>query len=310
MNNFHIYEAIGKGKHSVVYKGRKKKSILYYAIKSVEKSQKARVLQEVRTLHSLDHKNILKFYAWYETSNHLWLILEYCVGSDLLALMRQDMRLPEPSVHDFARDIITAMQFLHSNGLIYCDLKPSNLLLDENGRVKLCDFGLSRRLSDIAKASVAQLPQGKRGTPCYMAPELFQDGGVHSTASDLWALGCVLYEMVAGHPPFVSSSLQQLVNMVLDQDPKPLTNVGAEFADLVSRLLVKNPAERLHWEGLLRHPFWKFNLPPRPMPKEPALDAFIDANGLAPGALRAARDQVEHAGEPGGRDADLADRAE
>eukprot|EP00959_Pyramimonas_sp_CCMP1952_P256550 5359047-Pyramimonas_sp.AAC.1 len=63
MQNYHIYEAIGRGKHSVVYKGRKKKSIKYYAIKSVEKNQRARVLQEVRTMHALDHDNILKFYA-------------------------------------------------------------------------------------------------------------------------------------------------------------------------------------------------------------------------------------------------------
>lgn len=72
-----------------MYKGRKKKTIIYYAIKSVEKSQKPRVLQEVRTMHALDHNNLLKFYAWYETTNHLWLILEYCSGGDLMSLLKQ-----------------------------------------------------------------------------------------------------------------------------------------------------------------------------------------------------------------------------
>ena len=98
MDRYHIYEAIGRGKHSVVYKGRRKKTIQHYAIKSVDKSQRPRVLQEVQVLRSLSHDLVLKFYAWYETQNHLWLILEYCVGGDLLALLRQDEHLrPSPS---------------------------------------------------------------------------------------------------------------------------------------------------------------------------------------------------------------------
>ncbi|GFH10851.1 protein kinase domain-containing protein [Haematococcus lacustris] len=187
MNQYHIYEKIGKGKYSTVYKGRRKKTISYYAIKSVDKSQKARVLQEVRTMHALDHKNILRFCAWYETTNHLWLILEYCVGGDLMSLLRQDVRLPESSVHDFGRDLVVALQYLHHNSIIYCDLKPSNILLDENGRLKLGGFGLSRRLSDINKTPLLALPPAKRGTPCYMAPELFSEGATHSSASDLAA---------------------------------------------------------------------------------------------------------------------------
>ncbi|BBN03345.1 serine/threonine-protein kinase ULK4 [Marchantia polymorpha subsp. ruderalis] len=276
MNQYHIYEAIGRGKHSTVYKGRKKKSIEYYAIKSVEKAQKTRVLQEVRTLHSLDHHNVLKFYAWYETSAHLWLVLEYCVGGDLLTLLRQDTRLPEESIHDFARDLVQALQFLHSKGVIYCDLKPSNILLDENGRLKLCDFGLARRLGDISKSSVQQLPQAKRGTPCYMAPELFQEGGVHSFGSDLWALGCVMYECFSGRPPFVSNSFTQLVNSILTDSPPPLRgNPTSEFQNLVGRLLVKDPAKRLQWAELREHPFWRTKIQTVPLPPQPALANFL-----------------------------------
>ncbi|KAH7436627.1 hypothetical protein KP509_05G028600 [Ceratopteris richardii] len=259
-----------------VYKGRKKKTIEYFAIKSVEKSQKSRVLQEVRTLHSLDHPNVLKFFAWYETSAHLWLVLEYCVGGDLLTLLRQDSRLPEESIHDFARDLVNALQFLHSKGVIYCDLKPSNILLDENGRLKLCDFGLARRLPDISKNSVQQLPQSKRGTPCYMAPELFQEGGVQSFASDLWALGCVMYECYAGRPPFVSNSFTQLVNSILS-DPTPCLqgNPSKEFQDLVSRLLVKDPAKRVQWSDLCQHPFWRAKIKLLHLPSQPAFTSSL-----------------------------------
>mmetsp|Transcript_37117 Transcript_37117/g.82576 ORF Transcript_37117/g.82576 Transcript_37117/m.82576 type:complete len:1288 (+) Transcript_37117:271-4134(+) len=282
MNNYHIYEKLGRGKHSTVYKGRKKKTIQYYAIKSVDKSQKARVLQEVRVMHALDHKNILKFIAWYETTNHLWLILEYCVGGDLVSLLRQDVRLPEPSVHDFGRDLVVALQYLHSNSIIYCDLKPSNILLDENGRLKLGGFGMSRRLADINKTPLTSLPPAKRGTPCYMAPELFNDGATHSTASDLWALGCVLYECAMGRPPFLNSSFNQLVQDILNNEPAPIAGASPEFMDLLTRLLDKNPATRISWKELVQHPFWQSPLSYMEMPPEPSLEAFIAKHNLAP----------------------------
>lgn len=106
----------------------------------------------------------------YETTNHLWLILEYCVGGDLMTLLKTDLKLPETSIHDFARDLVIAMQYLHHHSIIYCDLKPSNILLDENGRLKLGGFGLSRRLSDINKASFAALPPVSTSPSPYPGP--------------------------------------------------------------------------------------------------------------------------------------------
>ena len=87
MNNYHLYDVIGTGKYSVVYKGRKKKSIEYTAIKSMEKSRRKKLLNEVKIFSKLNHPNIIKFYAWYETRNHLWLICEYASGGDLLQLI-------------------------------------------------------------------------------------------------------------------------------------------------------------------------------------------------------------------------------
>ncbi|KAJ7980197.1 Serine/Threonine kinase family protein [Quillaja saponaria] len=256
MNQYHIYEAVGRGKYSTVYKGRKKNTIEYFAIKGVDKSQKSKVLQEVRILHSLDHSNVLKFFAWYETTAHVWLILEYCVGGDLLSILRQDGQLPEDSVHDIAHDLVKALQFLHSNAIIYCDLKPSNILLDENGRTKL--------------------PQAKRGTPSYMAPELFEDGGVHSYASDLWALGCVLYECYAGKPPFVGREFTELVKSILADPTPPLPgNPSRPFVNLINSLLVKDPAERILWPELCGHAFWRTKFTPVPLPAQPAFDDMI-----------------------------------
>ena len=143
-SDYHTYEAIGKGKFSTVYKARKKRSIQYYAMKSVEKSQRARIMHEVQVVRALSHENILKFVSYYQTSAHFWLILEYCVGGDLLTLLSQDVKLPESSIMIFARDMFVAAREIHGAGFIHCDLKPSNMLLDEEGRVKVCGLGLSQ----------------------------------------------------------------------------------------------------------------------------------------------------------------------
>ena len=221
-------------------------------------------------------------------------------------------------------------QCLHSAGMVCCDLKPSNVLMDEDGMVKLGGFGLSRKLSACAKAAtslpvsrllapicdhcsqgqlclpcILVLPdelqchlyygdiggccvhwvQAQQGTPAYTAPELVSKAGQYSTASDLWALGCVLYECAAGRPPFVAPSAKHLAHSIVHEavpilsgiaytcrkecsgtpSPRARTEthmachagVSPELADLVGRLLDKNPATRLCWADLRRHPFWK-----------------------------------------------------
>ena len=97
----------------------------------------------------MKNRHILKFYNWYETRNHLWIIFEYCAGGDLLQLIEQDKKLPEMTIKKFGRDLTQGLYYLHANGVIYCDLKPSNVLLNEYSTLKLCDFGLARKLVDL-----------------------------------------------------------------------------------------------------------------------------------------------------------------
>lgn len=123
-----------------------------------------------------------------------------------------------------------------------------------------------------------------------MAPELFQEGAAQSTASDLWALGCVLYECFVGRPPFINASFSELVRLILHADAAPMDGASPEFASLVERLLDKNPATRMTWAEMLTHPFWRFTLGPTQMPREPALERYIEAHGLRPRAQSAAAD--------------------
>ena len=136
-NNFHIYEEIGIGESTVVYKGRKKKTIEYIAVKSLEKNKKKKVLNEVKISNNLIHHNILRFYNWYETKNHLWMIVEFCAGGDLMKIIEKDKQLSEVEIKKLGKDIINGLQYMHSSGVIHGDLKPSNLLLNEYNEVRI-----------------------------------------------------------------------------------------------------------------------------------------------------------------------------
>ncbi|KAM3146228.1 hypothetical protein pb186bvf_001573 [Paramecium bursaria] len=273
MNNYHIYEEIGKGKYSVVYKGRKKKTIEYTAVKSLEKSRREKLLNEVKMFNGLKHPNILKFHHWYETKNHLWVILEYCPGGDLMSLIEADKKgLQEQIVLKFIKDIAQGLMYLHSKGIVYCDLKPSNILFNEYGNAKLSDLGLARRLVDMITAtSTNEIEFAKRGSPFYMAPELFHDNGVYSFQSDLWALGIIAYELSTGQPPYQSESFSELVDMILNNEPKYLEN---SLFELIRGLIDKDPTKRWGWEKISKF----LNIPLLQVPGQPHFENWVKKN--------------------------------
>ena len=242
MDQYYLYEQLEKGKYHEVFKGRRKQSIDYFGVKGVQKSQKSRVLQEVRMFNVLPaHERILRLHEWHETTNHIWMVFEYCVGGSLMELIRQDLKLPVASVEGLGRDVLAGLNHLHRHGIIYGDLKPSNLLIDDNGRLKLSSLGLSRRLVEIDRTPVDDLPRDRRGTPCYMSPELFDNrpgcSGVHSFQSDMWALGCVMYECAVGRPPFVSTSFSELVSLITNDDVEYRGGLNPDFVALAQVVL-------------------------------------------------------------------------
>lgn len=281
MNNYHILEEIGQGRGSVVYKGRKKQTIKYLAIKKVDKVDRDRVENEVKIMYTLEHPNVLKFDTWYETGKHIWLIIEYATGGDMLNLLRQDGKLPEDSIKKFAHDIVSGLHYVHHRGYIFGDLKPSNILMNEYGVLKLCDFGLSM---PIPMHADEHNPRSKTGTPFYMAPELFHSQGVHSFASDLWALGCLLYEFATGQVPFFHKSVLKLVPAILNEEWQMVgEEFSYEFVDLLDQMLQKDPTQRITWEELLSHKWWEGlrAFPALDLPVQPLWSSRFGPNGTA-----------------------------
>ncbi|NXP57033.1 ULK4 kinase, partial [Chloropsis cyanopogon] len=144
MENFVLYEEIGRGNMTVVYKGRRKGTINFVAIVCSDKSKRAGVANWVRLTQGLTHKNIVTFYEWYETSNHLWVVVELCTGGSLESVIAQDGCLPEDVVREFGVEVVTGLYHIHKHGIIYCELKPGKILLEGSGTLKFSSFCQAR----------------------------------------------------------------------------------------------------------------------------------------------------------------------
>ncbi|XP_019947010.2 serine/threonine-protein kinase ULK4 [Paralichthys olivaceus] len=280
MENFILYEEVGRGSSSVVYKGRRKGSLNYVAIICTDKAKRLEITNHVRLSNELDHSNVVCFYEWFETSSQLWLVVELCTGGSMESVIAQDGYLLEDEVRRIGWDLVKGLKHIHESGIIFSDLTPAKILLDGSGTLKFGNFCLSKvegeSLEDfftlLSTSEEAGEEDGNenfhnmrkrlQGSPAYTAPEVLQ-GSESSMSSDLWALGCILFYMYTGKPPFSSDSYTELADMIMNQEPPPprqsvlsVSPPSEEFQSLLKALLNKNPVKRVDWPELLEHPFW------------------------------------------------------
>lgn len=203
--------------------------------------------REVRLVARLRHQGIVQVFddGWHD--NHVYIVMELLEGpGDLAAVMRENARgLPVVRAVDLTGQIADALASVHAEGIIHRDIKPANMFVQYSYRLKLLDFGISRDFHQ--GATITQTGQAV-GTPAYMAPELWE-GGRASEASDLYAVGCVLYEMLTGRSPFAgASALGSLYQRHKDEIPAPPSarrgDVSATLDSLVLDLLAKSPRQR------------------------------------------------------------------
>ncbi|NXY19318.1 ULK4 kinase, partial [Atrichornis clamosus] len=211
MENFVLYEEIGRGNTTIVYKGRRKGTINFVAILCTDKCKRAEITNWVRLTLGIRHKNIVTFHEWYETSNHLWLVVELCTGGSLESVIAQDEHLPEDVVREFGVELVTGLHHIHQRGIIFCELPPGKILLEGSGTLKFSSFCSAKvdgenleeffalvgteEGEDINESTPPRYLQNRfRGSPLYTAPEAIK-GDNFCKASDLWSLGCLLYEM-------------------------------------------------------------------------------------------------------------------
>ncbi|NXP77191.1 STK36 kinase, partial [Ramphastos sulfuratus] len=253
MENYHILEMIGEGSFGRVYKGRRKHSAQVVALKCIPKvgrSQKElkNLQQEIDIMRALHHPNIVQMLDSFETKKEVVVVTDYAEG-ELFQILEDDGSLPENQVQTIAAQLVSALYYLHSHRILHRDMKPQNILLDKDGVVKLCDFGFARAMS-IHTMVLTSI----KGTPLYLPPELVEEQPYDHTA-DLWAVGCILYELFVGTPPFYTSNIFQLFRLIVNDPIKWPKAISPVFKSFLQGLLMKDPCQRLSWPELVSHPF-------------------------------------------------------
>ncbi|NXK01643.1 STK36 kinase, partial [Herpetotheres cachinnans] len=253
MEKYHILEMIGEGSFGRVYKGRRKHSAQVVALKFIPKvgrseKEMKNLQREIEIMRGLYHPNIIQMLDSFETDKEVVVVTDYAEG-ELFQILEDDGSLPEDQVQTIAAQLVSALYYLHSHRILHRDMKPQNILLGKDGVVKLCDFGFARAMS-IHTMVLTSI----KGTPLYMSPELVEEQPYDHTA-DLWSVGCILYELFVGTPPFYTSSIFQLVSLIVKDPIKWPTAISPVFKSFLQGLLMKDPRQRLSWPELLSHPF-------------------------------------------------------
>jgi TolB-like protein len=250
-DRYEIVREIGRGGMATVYLARDLGEDRDVAIKVLNSDLSVamgaeRFRREVALAASLDHPNILRTYEAGESNGVLFCVMPYVAGESLAARLTRERQLAIGEAVRIACDVASALEYAHSRGFVHRDIKPENILL-EDGRVLVADFGIARAISGPVEQKLTQTGVSI-GTPTYMSPEQALAERTLDGRSDVYSLACVLYEMLAGQPPFIGPTAQAIVaRQMLDAVPS-LTIVRSaipdELEDAVLRALAKTPADR------------------------------------------------------------------
>jgi serine/threonine-protein kinase len=205
-----------------------------------------RFLREIETTAALHHPHILPLYDSGEANGFLYYVMPYVEGESLRDRLTREKQLPIDDALQITREVSDALSYAHSRGVVHRDIKPENIML-EGGHAVVADFGIARAVSAAGTESLTQTGTSI-GTPAYMSPEQAAGSSDVDGRSDLYSLGCVVYEMLAGQPPFTGPTVESIVHQHMIVDPRPITQirpaVPAAIAGVLQRALAKNPADR------------------------------------------------------------------
>ena len=220
-DDYEVLKEIGRGGMGIVYKANQKRLNRTVAIKTIidgalaSESLVKRFRREAQAVAKLQHPNIITVHEVGEKEGHYFFSMDYVEGRSLADLVHDDSISPTQAAH-FLKTVAEAIHYAHQRRILHGDLKPGNILLDQQGKPYVTDFGLAKRLGEDTRQSGAV-----EGTADYMAPEQAAGGEELTTASDVYGLGAVLYSLLTLKPPFRGETLQETLRLVQDEIPKP-----------------------------------------------------------------------------------------
>jgi eukaryotic-like serine/threonine-protein kinase len=207
-----------------------------------------RFRREVRAAARLSHPNVVTTYDAEDAGETHFLVMEYVEGTDLGRLVQERGPLPVDRACEYARQAALGLQHAFEQGMVHRDLKPHNLMLTPDGWVKILDFGLACFASEAASAAALTGTGLVLGTVDYIAPEQADNAHQADIRSDIYSLGCTLYHLLAGRPPFPTGTPVQKLMAHLNKDPQPLTDLRDDLPEglmhVLERMMAKNPKQR------------------------------------------------------------------
>ncbi|KAG8381905.1 hypothetical protein BUALT_Bualt05G0021400 [Buddleja alternifolia] len=255
MSKYEIGRLLGKGTFAKVFHGIHLATNQSVAIKVIKKDEVIKdekmmeqIKREISIMRLVRHPNIVELKEVMATKSKIYVVMEYVRGGALFSKVARG-RLKEDAARRYFQQLISAVDFCHSRGVYHRDLKPENLLIDENGDLKISDFGLSALYEHRSNDGLLHT---QCGTPAYIAPEVLRMKGYDGAKADLWSCGVVLYVLLAGFLPFVDESLMAMCRKISRADYEIPQWFSSESKRLVSKLLVADPGKRISIPRIMR----------------------------------------------------------
>jgi protein kinase X len=211
------------------------------------------VKQEKDILMSISHPFIVNMVASFQDDRRLYMLMEFVNGGELFSYLRKEGRLSTEASRFYISEIVLAFNYLHDRNIVYRDLKPENILINSDGHLKITDFGFAKKIDSRTWTLC--------GTPEYLAPEIIQSKG-HGKGADWWALGILLFEMIAGYPPFYDENPFGIYQKILTGKFEFSYHFNEASRSLISKLLVSDHSKRLgclsgKGDDVKKHKFFK-----------------------------------------------------
>jgi len=238
-----VIGTLGKGSFGYVQLVKDVNTKITYALKAVSKTQivqtgqQGHIMSEKKVMISLKHPFCIRLHQTYKDKNRLYFLLEPSLGGELFSVLRARTLFDEETARFYAGSVVLAFEYMHSKNIIYRDLKPENLLLDDKGFLKVTDFGFAKELLTGRTWTLC-------GTPDYLAPEIVAGKG-HGKGVDWWTLGIFIYEMLASYPPFYDEDPMKTYAKIMHGNITFPSHFSKEAVNLIQKLLHHKPTKRL-----------------------------------------------------------------
>ena len=267
MENFDFIKPLARGGFGEVFLVRDRNSGKTYALKLMDKAHVQEhgmvdqaMAEKAIQLQICDSPFIVNLVAAFQTTDKLAIVMDYVAGGDLFEMLKAASAFSEPRARLYAAEVACALEYLHSRSILYRDLKLENVLVDEDGHVLLCDFGLAKSMyspeGGEQVSAGAVLETVFCGTKEYMAPEMLLSESGYGFAVDWWAFGVFLYAMITGKYPFYARTLNKLESKIVNDDVWFPPSISREAHDLIQGLLRKDPETRFSLADVKASPFF------------------------------------------------------